>query len=69
MLLKKQSSPSAHWDHSANSWCIGISDEYQWTDERNKEYSPWMNLDDALVWIRNRDQEKIRKFENPEKIA
>lgn len=59
MQLKKQTNPSARWDFSANSWWIGISEEYQWVNEKTKEYSPWMNLDDALVWIQKRDQEKI----------
>lgn len=58
MILKKQSNPSARWDSTANTWWIGETHEYQWTDEKTKEYSPWMNLDDALVWIKNRDQEK-----------
>ena len=58
VILKKQSNPSARWDSTANTWWIGESHEYQWTDEKTKEYSPWMNLDDALVWIKNRDQEK-----------
>lgn len=58
MILKKQSNPSARWDHSANSWWIGTSDEYQWVHEKTKEHSPWMNLDEALVWIKERDQKK-----------
>jgi hypothetical protein len=33
--------------------------EYQWVDEKSKEQSPWMNLDDALLWIKERDQKKI----------
>jgi hypothetical protein len=32
--------------------------EYQWIDEKSLEQSPWMNLDDALLWITRRDQEK-----------
>jgi hypothetical protein len=58
MILRKQSNPSARWNFESNSWSIGVSMEYQWTDEKSKEYSPWMNLDDALVWITKRDQEK-----------
>ena len=69
MQLKKQSNPSARWDHKANKWCIGTSDEYQWFHEKTKEHSPWMNLDDALVWIQERDQKKFQEFENPQKIA
>jgi hypothetical protein len=56
MQLKKQSNPSARWDFKANSWSIGTSDEYQWTNERTKEYSPWMDLDNALIWIKERDE-------------
>jgi hypothetical protein len=58
MILKKQSNPSARWDHSANSWFVGETHDYQWYHEKTKEQSPWMNLDDALVWITKRDQEK-----------
>jgi len=32
--------------------------EYQWITEKSSEQSPWMNLDDALLWIIRRDQEK-----------
>jgi hypothetical protein len=32
--------------------------EYQWITEKSSEQSPWMNLDDALLWIIKRDQEK-----------
>jgi hypothetical protein len=32
--------------------------EYRWIDEHSSEQSPWMNLDDALLWIIRRDQEK-----------
>jgi hypothetical protein len=56
MQLKKQSNPSARWDFEANSWSIGTSDEYQWSNERTKEYSPWMDLDTALIWIKKRDE-------------
>jgi hypothetical protein len=59
MQLKKQSNPSARWNFEANSWSVGESVEYRWEDEKSKEHSPRMNLDDALVWIQKRDQEKI----------
>jgi hypothetical protein len=65
MQLKKQSNPTAKWNHETNKWWIGTSEEYQWTNDKTKEYSPWMNLDDALVWIRERDQKKFQEFENP----
>ena len=58
MQLRKQSNPSAHWNHSENSWWIGESHEYQWIDEKTKEYSPWMDFDSSLVWIQERDQKK-----------
>ena len=38
--------------------------EYQWINEQADEQSPWMNLDDALVWIQERDQ---KKNSNPQK--
>ena len=58
MILRKQSNPSARWDFTSNTWSIGTSDVFQWYHENSKEHSPWMNLDDALVWITKRDQEK-----------
>ena len=38
--------------------------EYQWINEHADEQSPWMNFDDALVWIQERDQ---KKNSNPQK--
>ena len=58
MVLKKQSNPSARWDFKANSWWVGESVEYQWVNEKSKEYSPWMNLDNALIWIKEHDEDK-----------
>ena len=58
MQLKKQSNPSARWDFEANSWSVGTSDEYRWYHEKTKEESPWMDLDNALIWIRKRDESK-----------
>jgi hypothetical protein len=57
MILRKQNTQSARWDHNNNKWLVG-TEEYQWFHEKTKEQSPWMNLDDALVWIKKRDQEK-----------
>ena len=58
MELKKQSNPSARWDTSANSWWIGESTEYQWTDNKGRPVSTWMNLDNALNWIIDYDTKK-----------
>ena len=55
MNLTKQSNPSAKWDFSANSWWIGDSVTYQWTDSKNKPVSDWMDLDNALQWIKEYD--------------
>lgn len=33
-------------------------EEYQWYHEGTNECSPWMNLDDALVWIKEYDEDK-----------
>ena len=60
MVLNKQSHPSARWDSSANSWWIGETTEYQWSNPKTKEYSPWLNLDDALLWIINRDEKTVK---------
>jgi hypothetical protein len=58
MILNKRNSQTARWDKENNKWLVGTR-EYQWYHERTKEKSPWMDLADALVWIRKRDQEKI----------
>jgi hypothetical protein len=63
MILEKRNAQTARWDHDNNKWITGTI-EYQWTDTKNKEWSPWMNLSDALVWIQERDQ---KKNSNPEK--
>ena len=56
MILKKQSNPSARWDNTANSWWIGESSEYQWTDMKDGPVSPWLTLDNALIWIKEYDR-------------
>ena len=56
MILKKRNSQTARWDHDNNKWSVGTR-EYQWYHERTKEASLWMNLDDALLWIIERDQD------------
>jgi hypothetical protein len=70
MVLNKRNAQTARWDHDNNKWLVGTI-EYQWTDTKNKEWSPWMNLDDALVWIKERDQEKNSNPQksDPQKIS
>jgi hypothetical protein len=65
MILNKRNSQTARWDHDNNKWSVGTR-EYQWYHETTKEESPWMNFDDALVWIKERDQKKNMEFRNPE---
>jgi hypothetical protein len=65
MILNKRNAQTARWDHDNNKWSVGTR-EYQWFDENTKEESPWMNLDNALVWIKERDQKKNLEFRNPE---
>jgi hypothetical protein len=55
MILKKRNSQYARWDHENNKWIVG-NIEYQWYHEVTKEESPWMNLDDALIWIIEHDR-------------
>jgi len=57
MILRKRNSQTARWDHENNKWLVGTL-EYQWMDMKNKPISTWMNLDDALVWIQEYDNEK-----------
>ena len=57
MILNKRTAQTARWDHDNNKWSVGTR-EYQWYHERTKEASLWMNLDDALLWIIDRDQKK-----------
>jgi hypothetical protein len=63
VILNKQSNPSARWDHSSNSWWIGETTEYQWVDQKHRPVSNWMDLDNALEWIKeydyNRYQQKV----------
>jgi hypothetical protein len=64
MILNKRNAQTARWDHSNNKWSVGTR-EYQWFDEITKEESPWMDLDSALLWIKERDQEKILESQVP----
>ena len=70
MILKKRNAQTARWDKENNKWLVGTL-EYQWFHEKSKEESPWMNLDDALVWIQERDQKKISipQKSDPQKIS
>ena len=70
MILKKRNAQTARWDKENNKWLVGTL-EYQWVHEKSKEDSPWMNLDDALVWIQERDQKKISipQKSDPQKIS
>ena len=58
MNLTKQSYASARWNHEANQWWVGESITYQWTDSRNRPVSGWMNFDNALLWIKEHDENK-----------
>jgi hypothetical protein len=58
MVLKKHELSTAYWCEETDQWVVGTKKEYQWIAEKSSEQSPWMNLDDALLWIIRRDQEK-----------
>jgi hypothetical protein len=69
MILKKRNTQTARWDKENNMWLVGTL-EYQWFHEKSKEQSPWTNLDDALIWIKERDQDAKspqKKISNPQK--
>lgn len=51
MILAHQAIQTARWDHTKNSWWIGETKEYRWTDSKNQPASDWMDLDHALEWI------------------
>ena len=57
MILKKRNTQTARWDKVNDKWSVG-TEEYQWFHEKSKEESPWMNLDDALIWIKEHDESK-----------
>jgi len=63
MVLKKHELSTAYWCEETNQWVVGTKKEYQWITEKSSEQSPWMNLDDALLWIIKRDQEKNKNEE------
>ena len=62
MILNKRNAQTARWDHDNNKWVVGTV-EYQWVDMKNKPVSPWMSLDDALVWIQEYDRNKTMVLE------
>jgi hypothetical protein len=55
MVLNKRNTQTARWDHDNNKWLVGTK-EYQWVNEKSKEESPWMNFDNALIWIKEHDE-------------
>ena len=56
MNLVTQSLQTAKWDATANSWWIGETVEYRWTDSKNRPVSNWTDLDNALQWIIKHDE-------------
>ncbi len=69
MILKKIVEHSARWNFEANTWWVGETEYYCWTNMKEKEESPRMGFSEALQWIIRYDQEKNLEFKNPEKIA
>lgn len=65
MVLKKHELSTAYWCNEKDQWVVGTKKEYQWITEKSSEQSPWMNLDDALLWIIRRDQEKNQDPRKP----
>ena len=63
MVLTKRYNPSAHWNHTSNSWWVGETTEYQWINQKNKPTSNWMDLDNALKWIIEYDIARHRSHE------
>ena len=61
MQLKKRTSQSARWDHDNNKWLVG-TEEYQWTDIKDKPVSDWMDLDSALKWIIQYEKTEISRI-------
>jgi hypothetical protein len=57
MYLKKRNTQTARWDKVNDRWQVGTI-EYQWVHYKSKEESPWMNLDNALIWIKEHDESK-----------
>ena len=69
MILKRIVEHSARWNFEANTWWVGETEYYCWTDMKEKEESPRMGFSEVLQWIIRHDQEKFQEFENPEKIT
>ena len=57
MILRKQNAQTARWDKVNNKWIVGTK-QYQWTDMKNKPVSPWTDLDNALQWIKEYDENR-----------
>ena len=58
MILDKLLTQTAMWDATANKWWIGETVEYRWTDPKNQPISDWMDLDNALQWIKEHDEQR-----------
>ena len=69
MILKRIVEHSARWNFEANTWWVGETEYYCWTDMKEKEESPRMRFSEALQWLIRHDQEKFQEFENPQKIT
>jgi hypothetical protein len=61
MQLKKRNSQSARCDHDNNKWLVG-TEEYQWTDIKDKPVSDWMDLDSVLKWIIQYEKTEISRI-------
>jgi hypothetical protein len=59
MILKRQSNPSARWNKENDSWWVGESYEYRWTDMKERPVSSWLTLECALQWIIEYDERKV----------
>ena len=59
MILKRIVEHSARWNFEANTWWVGETEYYCWTDMKEKEESPRMRFSEALQWIIRHDQKKI----------
>ena len=69
MILKRIVEHSARWNFEANTWWVGETEYYCWTNMKEKEESPRMGFSEALQWIIRYVQENFQEFENPEKIT
>ena len=51
MILKRIVEHSARWNFEANTWWVGETEYYCWTNMKEKEESPRMRFSEALQWI------------------